>query len=254
MSSSSSSPKNTTTTTDQRTTNTLNAGLGGDVEGLVAAGNYGETSIGLTSLTDNSDRSFVDNADNSFRVDQTDNSDNSLNFADYSDRSFYDNADNSFRVDMYDSSEQSYSDSSVSTLSDYSDNSLTVAMTDNTGSTNSGNSNFSNSESYSSSTTHNTNTNTNITDGGAFSIVNNLVGKVLDSQKSMIDLVGLSSSKALQSANDLAQRGIDGAMNIKAGEQVSMNDNKTKTEIAKTVLQVAAVGGAVYVGSRMLKR
>lgn len=221
MSGSKSSSKNSTNTTDQRTTNTLNAGLGGDVEGLTAAGNYGDTQIGLTTFEDNSDRSFTDNADNSFRVDMTD------------------------------SSTQSYADSSFKNteLTDYSDNSLRVDMTDNTGSTNSGNT----TSSYSSSSNTSNTSNTNITDGGAFAVVNNLLSKVMDSQTNMINLVGLSSKSALQSANDLAARGIEGAMNIKAGEQVSMSDNNTKAEIAKTVLQVAAVGGAVYLGSRLLK-
>lgn len=179
---------------------------------------------------DSSDRSFTDNADNSLNLHQEDNSDNSLSFDDSS----------------------SHENSGNTSLSDYSDNSLTVAMTDNTGSSNSGNSSFSNSESFSSTST--TNNNTNVTDGGAFNVVNTLVSKVLDSQQSMINLVGLSSKSALQSANDLASRGIDGAMNIKAGEQISMNNNKAKTELAQTALKIAAIGGAVYVGARFLKR
>lgn len=63
MSSSSSSSSKNSTTVDERTTNTLNAGLSGDIsDAFVAAGNYGDTSLAM----DNSNRS-VNMEDNSDR-------------------------------------------------------------------------------------------------------------------------------------------------------------------------------------------
>ena len=106
MSSSRSSSKNSTQTTDQRTTNTINAGLGGDVEGLVAAGNYGDTRIGLTSM--------VDESDNSFRADISDSSDRSVEVNDSSSSSLVDHSDNSFNANLLDLSGSSNSGNSTS--------------------------------------------------------------------------------------------------------------------------------------------
>lgn len=177
---------------------------------------YDQSTTVVDNTVDNSDRSltFEDHADNSFRVDQVDNSDNSID----------------------------YSDSSQSSLSDYSDNSFSAHLVDMSGSSNSGN-----------STTSTSNT-TNITDGGAFSLVNNLISKVLDSNVKMIDLVGLNSKAAMQSANDLASKGIDGAFSIKAGEQVAFGSAKTQSEMMSTVFKVAAVAGAAFVASKVFKR
>ncbi|HCS65467.1 MAG TPA: hypothetical protein DIW64_16155 [Cellvibrio sp.] len=201
------------------------------------------------SFTDNSDRSFTDNANNSMNLSQSDNSDNS--FTDYSDRSFADYSDQSFRVDQKDSSDNSmrFADSSTktSTLSDYSDNSFSASLTDLTKASNSGNTSVSNSTSSS------TSNNTNITDGGAFAVVNNLVSKVFDNNKTLIDLVGLNSKTALQGANDLASSGLSAAMNIKAGEQVSVSNAESKNALLETVLKIAAVGGLSYVAIKAMK-
>lgn len=77
MSTSRSSSSNLTETTDLRTTNTINAGIGGDIEdSFVVSGNYGDTA--LTSVVDNSTYDFEDNADNSFYANLEDNSDRSV--------------------------------------------------------------------------------------------------------------------------------------------------------------------------------
>lgn len=85
MSTSRSSSRNETSTQDQRTTNTINAGIGGDIdESLVNSGNYGDTS--LANYVDEStyessydyDTSYSDDSDNSFNLDLVDESDNSV--------------------------------------------------------------------------------------------------------------------------------------------------------------------------------
>lgn len=206
MSSSRSSSSNQTQTTDQRTTNTLNSGLSGDVDnGIVTSGNYGNTALSMASITEEND--------NSFTVEQSDSSDHS--------------------IEVDDSSQ------TTTTLSDYSDQSFSANLTDFSGSTNSGNA------------TTTTNSTTNITDGGAFAVVNNLVAKVFDNNKSLIDMVGLNSKNALQGANDLAASGLTAAMNIKAGEQISKSE---RTAMLETGLKIAAVGGLAYVAARAIKR
>lgn len=79
MSSSRSNSSNRTDTFDQRTTNTINAGIGGDIEdSFVVSGNYGDT--GLTSVVDNS--AFEDHSDNSLDVNLEDSSDRSVRITD----------------------------------------------------------------------------------------------------------------------------------------------------------------------------
>lgn len=100
---SSSSSRNRTQTTDQRTTETLNAGIGGDIDdSYVISGNRGNTSLSTAYVeanqnyeySDNSDRSFTDNADNSFNLDYSDTRDQSQTF-DYEDSS-----DNSGQINL----------------------------------------------------------------------------------------------------------------------------------------------------------
>lgn len=205
MSSSSSKPTTNTSTQDLRTTNTINAGLGGDIsDALVAAGNYGDTNVSSVSTSyayeDLSDRSFNDSSDNSFNVDLTDASDRSSN--DYSDRSFNDNSDRSFS----DSSDRSFNDNSDNSVylssdddfSDYSDNSLTVDLND-------------------SSDRSIDNSVTTVIDGGAFAfasdagstaadLVSGNVGRVLDYAESQSNksysLVGDALSQSLDYARD----------------------------------------------------
>lgn len=216
MSSSRSSASSNTNTTDQRTTNTINAGLGGDVlDSFVATGNYGETSVSA----------FYDE---------------SVNELDFSTH-FEDHADNSLNVDMEDNSYSHFNDESV--FADYSDNSLKVDMTDNSGSTNSGN--RTTTSSYQANQTHNT----NITDGGAFAVVNSLIGKVTDSfsksNERMIDLLGVNQQRTLSSANDLAARSLDGAMSIKKSE-VSGEAASAIADMGQTALKLAAVAAAAF--------
>ena len=274
MSSSRSSPKTTTSTTDLRTTNTLNAGLGGDIsDAMVAAGNYGDTNVSSVShyFEDTSDRSFNDNSDNSLNVDLTDASDRSFN--DNSDRSFYATSDNDW--------------------ADYSDNSLTVDLNDN-------------------SDRSIDNSVTNVIDGGAFAfasdagstaadLVSGNVGRVLDfadaqSDRStdlvgdaltqsldyardagdyvgsavdkvlsaitdsqsrvldmsesfgsaMLDMVRDNSEMTLQASNDLAASSLQGAMQIKAGQTVTEPANQTVRELGKLAVTAVGLGGAVY--------
>lgn len=248
MSSSKSSPKTTTTTTDLRTTNALNAGLSGDIsEALVAAGNYGDTSIfsmsdsADRSVNDYSDRRFTDNTDNSFRMDLADNSDRSYNdnsdrsYNDYSDRSFTDNADNSLKVEMADNSDRSHYQTSE--FADYSDNSMTVQMTDESDRS---------VYSYTDSSV--------TTDGGAFEVIRDLGGQ-------MITMLGENQLETLKAANNLVERSvvssanlanqsISEAMQIKAGQAVAEPVNQNLKELAK----VALIGGAIYAGSKMLRK
>lgn len=240
MSNSKSSPKTTTTTTDLRTTNALNAGLSGDIsDALVAAGNYGDTSIfslsdnADKSINDYSDRSFTDNADNSFNLDLADNSDRSFN--DNSDRSFTDNADNSFKLEMSDNSDRSHYQTSE--FSDYSDNSLTVQMSDESDRS---------VYSYTDSSV--------TTDGGAFEVIKDLGGK-------MITMLGENQLETLKAANNLVERSVTSsanlanqslsqAMQIKAGQAVTEPANQNLRELAK----VALLGGAIYAGSKILRK
>lgn len=77
MTTSSSRSDNRTSTQDLRTTNTINAGIGGDIDGsLVNSGNYGDTS--LSNYVDESESNFTDDSDNSFNLDLEDNSDHSI--------------------------------------------------------------------------------------------------------------------------------------------------------------------------------
>lgn len=252
MSSSKSSPKTTTTTSDLRTTNTLNAGLSGDIsEALVAAGNYGDTALSSTQISDYSDRSFSDESDNSLNVEMSDNSDRSSSWSDYSDRSFSDASDNSLNVDMNDSSDRSFSDSS--------DNSFRVDMQD------SSNRSIDNSV-------------TNVTDGGAFALVQKMGGDVIetlgesqtemlgtvnkvvgssydfvsDSQDSLFGAVEKLITKALDSSTDIATQSLQGAMQIKAGQTVTEPVNQTMRELAGTATKIAVVGGAIYLGSKFI--
>ena len=81
MSTSRSSSQNRTETFDQRTTNTINAGIGGDIEdSFVVSGNYGDTA--LSSVVDNSAYDFEDNSDNSLDVNLEDSSDRSVRITD----------------------------------------------------------------------------------------------------------------------------------------------------------------------------
>lgn len=221
MSTSKSSPKTTTTTTDLRTTNTLNAGLEGDIsDAFVAAGNYGTTAISS------------DSSDNSLDVEMSDYSDRSIN--DYSDRSFSDSSDNSLTMDLEDNSNRSV---------------------------------------YTNSSTN------HITDGGAFSLVRDLgsdvieslgesqtetlgaVNKVIsgsydfvnNSQDNLFGAVEKLVTKALDSSVDIAQQSLQGAMQIKAGQAITEPANQTVRELAAVGLKVAAIGGAVYLGSKYLK-
>lgn len=250
MSSSSSSPKTTTTTSDLRTTNTLNAGLEGDIsDSFVAAGNYGATTIS----------SATNNSDNSLKVDMTDTSDRSNNWAD--------NSDNSLNLEMIDSSNRStndYSDRShyqTSEFSDYSDNSLTVEMVDE-----------SDRSTYVDSST------TNVTDGGAFELVHKLGGEyieslgesqkealgvvdkvvangygfVKESQNTLLGAVEKLVTKAIDSSTDIANKSLQGAMQIKAGQTVTEPVNQTMRELASTATKIAVVGGAIYLGSKFI--
>ncbi|UUA73557.1 hypothetical protein [Cellvibrio sp. QJXJ] len=291
MSSSSSSPKTTTTTSDLRTTNTLNAGLGGDIsEALVAAGNYGDTS--LYSLSDNadrsindySDRSFTDNADNSFRMDLadnsdrrvTDNSDHSRRYdssvRDYSDRSFEDNSDNSMKVEMDDNSDRSVTDNSdrshyqTSEFSDYSDNSMTVEMRDESDRS---------VYSYSDSST------TNVTDGGAFEVVKNAIDKMSGGQTEalgavtqssgdaldlvrdiggkVIDMLGENQLEVLRATNSLVERSVTSSANLanqSLSQAMQIKAGQAVTEPAnqnlRELAKVALIGGAIYAGTKML--
>lgn len=248
MSSSSSSPKTTTTTTDLRTTNTLNAGLSGDIsDALVAAGNYGDTNLAQIS------NSFADNSDNSLKVDLADYSNRSVN--DYSDNSssyssnyssnysssFADNSDNSLKVNLSDASNRS--------VNDYSDHSVT-----------------------------------NITDGGAFGLVtasqketygtvNNIIASsynainqtnesayekidkanssaidfVKESGAAMMDFVKRIVTTNMENSNALAAQSLAGAMNIKAGEVISDPANQNLKTIVKAGVAIAGIGGLLYV-------
>lgn len=161
MSSSRSSSSNRTETTDLRTTNTINAGIGGDIEdSFVVSGNYGNTE--LTSLVDNS--------------------------------TFEDRSDNSLWVNMEDSSDRSHN----------VDNRV-------------------------------------ITDGGAF----DLVGK-------LIDVLGESQAKTLDSANNLARQSLDGAMSIKAGQTITEPANQTIRELAKSGTVIAGIAAAAFVTYKLV--
>lgn len=219
MSSSSSSPKTTTTTTDARTALTTNAGIGGDIsDSFVAAGNYGTTAI--TSNTSNDD--------NSFRVDMTDQSDNS-NWQDFSDY-----RDQSLNVEMADSSQNT--DNSV--FMDESDNSLRVNMADNSGATNSGNT--TNDYSVKSDYKSTTSTTNNVTDGGAFKVIESSFGK-------MIDVIGLSQKNTLAASTDLASRSLDAAMAIKRAEVNNTADN----QITMTSLKVVGVAAMAFAATKI---
>jgi hypothetical protein len=190
MSGSKSSSKNTTQTTDARTTNSIQAGLeGNDLESsLLAAGNYGTTNLSKITNT------FEDHADNSLSVDLadnsdrsiTDNSDNSRSWSDYSDRSFSDSSDNSLKVDLADNSDRSVNDNS--SWMDRSDNSLKVDLADN-------------SDRSITDNSDNSHTTINNTDGGAFSLVRDLVLGTTSAQKETFGQVNQLIGKSYDSIN-----------------------------------------------------
>jgi hypothetical protein len=220
MSSSRSSPTTTTQTTDARTSNAINSGIGGDIsDAFVATGNYGATQISSATSSD----------DNSLSVDMTDNSDNS----------FSDLRDQSLSVRMDDSSTNTSNQIDNSIRMDESDNSLKVDMTDLSGSTNSGNTTTDNSyKSDYKSTVSNT---TNVTDGGAFKLLESSFGK-------MIDVVGLSQKNTLSGANDLASRSIDAAMSVK---RVEVSGGSIDPQLAKTGMMVAGAVGLAFAATKM---
>ena len=164
MSTSRSSASNQTSTHDQRTTQTINAGIGGDIEdSTVVSGNYGDTE--LYSFVDEStsdyesNYSYSDDSDNSFNLDLTDSSDNSQNYDYESHYDFNDSSDRSFAVD--------YEDSSTVSTDNRVDNSV-------------------------------------VTDGGAFKVVEgiglSLIEKLGESQKETLNAANNLAARSLDGA------------------------------------------------------
>lgn len=146
------------------------------------------------------------------------------------------------------------SDSIVATHSNLStvDNSLALSMADNSyndsstrtsstdnrdSSNNSFNLNTSGSD-YSQQST----TNITSTDGGSFSMVSNVMGKMIDSltgnQNKLIDLVGLSQNSTLSASNNLVSRSMDSAKSVEA---VAVQSNQQYKLIAGGLALSAAV-------------
>lgn len=217
MSTSKSSSKNTTQTTDARTTNTINAGLQGDIaDALVAAGNYGDTSLAMSQITN----TFEDHADNSMKLDMadysdrsvTDNSDNSSRWTDYS--------DNSLKLNLSDTSNRSVNDNTSNNWLDTSDNSLNLNMSDT--------SNRSVND-YS----DNSHTTINTTDGGAFDLVRDFGNQAL---------MGMSGvqKETLGAVNNIVERGYDSfdKLSLSAFEKID-SSNERATELVESTSTAA---------------
>lgn len=283
-----SSNSNTAHNYDQRKTETINAGIGGSIDdSFVSSGNYGDTKITSDSsrryynqdynqdysreydysdnsdnslnldLEDNSDRSWTDNSrvDNSF----TDNSDRSSSWADYSDnsvrtevtdasdRSWTDNSDRSFTdqsdrsSNWEDSSDRSFTDQSDRSFTDNSDNSLRVDYSDTS------------DRSWTDNSDRRTdNSVTEITDGGAFALVEGanttMAESYADSQARLFEFAG----SVIDGAGNLAQQSLDGAMSIKAGQTITEPANQTMRELADAGIKIALIAGGAYAISKAL--
>lgn len=262
MSTSKSSSKNTTQTTDARTTNTINAGLQGEIaDALVAAGNYGDTSLAMSQITN----SFEDHADNSLKLDMADYSDRSVN--DHSDNSsqWTDYSDNSLKLNMSDTSDRS--------VNDHSDNSHTTINNTDGGA-------FALVRDFGSQVVMGM-TETQKETMGA---MNQVVGRSYDSfdklSLSAFETIDSSNSRAtelvektsstaiefvkesgaammdfvkgmvttnMENMSGLASQSLAGAMNIKAGETISDPANQNLKAALKAGVALAGVGGLIYV-------
>lgn len=123
----------------------------------------------------------------------------------------------------------------------YNDSSVRTASTDNRDSSNNSfNLDLSGSD-YSQQST----STTNITDGGAFSMINGVMGKVIDSlsgnQNKLVELVGLSQKSSLSASNDLVSRSMDAAATNKTVAEVISQDNGKIKLIAGAALVVAGL-------------
>jgi len=189
-------------TADNSATNTINAGIGGDIdESLVNSGNYGDTS--LVSNVDES-RAYFD-----YESDDDVNFDYDTAYSYDSDDDFSDSSDNSFNLDLED-----HSDSST-------DHSVTT-----------------------------------ITDGGAFQLVDSLTSNLIDtlgeSQIKTLDSANALVMRSMDSSTNLAARSLDGAMSIKAGQSITEPANQTMRELAGAGVKVAALAAAVIAVTRVM--
>jgi len=208
MSTSKSKSKNTTSTVDERSTNTINAGIGGDIDdSLVNSGNYGDTQLSNWVDESNYDSEQTDNSDNSFNLDLLDESNHSQNF-DY--ESVYeneqtDNSDNSFHMQIDDTSDNSTNiDNSQTTITA----SGAFEMVD--------------------------------------SLTGKMIETLGESQLETLEAANELVGRSLDAQATMANRSLTGAMQVKAGQVVNLPESQTRKEMINAGVKVAAVAGVVY--------
>lgn len=84
------------------------------------------------------------------------------------------------------------------------------------------------------------------TDGGAFDMVENVL---LELGGAMFEL----QAETLGAANDLSERSMDAAMNLKSGETVADPENRNLASLTKTAVIIAGIGGATVIGVNAFK-
>jgi hypothetical protein len=209
-----SSSKNTTNAYDYSQTSTVNDSFAG-----------GDAELNNSIIARGSDFSSVDN---SLAMSMADNSynDSSIRTASTDNR---DSSNNSLNMDLSGGDFSSRTDNSVS---DSSNNSFNLDLS---------------GSDYSQKTT--TSNTFSSTDGGAFSMVSGVMGKMIDAisgnQNKLVDMVGLSQKSTLSATNDLMSRSMDAAAVSKSVADI-VRDDSGKIKIMAGVAVVAAGLFAVY--------